>query len=256
MGEIVQHVADRYGATKGVYVSESGYIVPVAPKTRTKADLDNRGKHITIPDYTLEQLKSAEQEYVKLCAAVKANYSEVFTVNILARGSRIACVKSVVNTDEKDFLNTDSSFFVINLQSGLVHNVPLTRMGEVVSKELLKAKYANNISNNGFTVNEALEFVAETKDTCSAIFANHGHVMSDKNFAVLIGLFRLRTAGAIFGDLVQWVPYIVSGIAFDSIKFAFNRRMWGGAGATPVPLTQIEQFKDLPIEWARKLIIA
>lgn len=258
MGEIIQVVADRYGATKGMYVSEVGYRVSVEPKTRTRPDAEFRFKHVTIPDYTLKQLEHAEQEYVKLVSHVSKFYSGVLNVSIAKEGSRLALVQPVHVGEVKHWSSfsgdpSGSSLFVLNLQSGLIYNVPVARLGELVKKNFA-AKYSDG--NAGLKVDDALEFLAEIKKASGEIFATHGFDMSDDDFAVLISLFRLRTAGIIFGDALQWVKYISAGLTIDSVKFAFDRKMWGIHGGSPVPVDQIEQFKDLPVEWARKLIIA
>lgn len=258
MGEIVQTVADRYGNTKGVYISDAGYNVPVEPKIRTKPDLDDRHRHVTIPDYTLEQLEAAEKEYVKLVKHVEDLYSGSLKIVFTNVGSRIALVQPLYAENfGKRTGNSDpsgSSLFVLNLQTGLVYNLPVTRLGELVGKDVA-AKYVDG-GNIGFSVDDALSFVADVKQASAELFNLHGHVMSDDDFALLISLFRLRTVGLIFGDAQQWVKYIIAGLNITSVEFAFNKKMWGGHGAAPVPVDQIEQFKDLPVEWARKLIIA
>lgn len=240
------------------YRADAGYVIPVKPKTRTVYD-DVLRKNKVVPDYSLEDLDSAASEYVRMSNILDVKFPNVFKMQHSAPRGRIVMVSPSV-VYESEHAGYDSNFFVFNLQNGMVFNIPVTKLGELVGKDLLKnSPLASKVNggtangNQGYTVDDAVWFLDSIYVEAEKIFARQGEVFTMESFSMILGLFRLRSHGVIFGDLVQWFPYIQNGVNVDSIKFAFNRRLWG-SGVSPVPFNQIEEFKVLPAEWAKKLL--
>ena len=252
MGEIK---TDSNGL-ESFYYSDSGYVVPVKPKTRTIYNAELR-KHETIPDYSLEQFEEAENNFKLLTKCLEKDFGGEFIISQTSELNRIAMVtpRAISESSNNVWQGWDKSLFTISLQSGMVFNFPITKAETVFKTEINDDDmYFRGGGNKGFTVDYALDCFAKLRDAVKPLFDAHDVSMSDKDFALLMTAFRMNTAGLIMHEVPGWVEYIVAGKGVEDIHFGFNRRFFARKGINYVPVGQVSEYKGLPLEWVERIL--
>lgn len=256
MGHIIKGKKSYYSVDADMYVSELGYTIPTSPKTRKHYDVFDDDKY-SVNDYTVKELDKACKEFQKFNALLEKKFAGVFNVSDHVDGSRIVNVNSIVELGLRK-VNDVNSFFTFNLQSGRVYNLPVAKLESAVSQQLTVKEqnvfhnYVNS-GGKGYSVKEAVKILGSLKKSVSAVYKQHGYVMSVEDFGTFFTVFRMKQSGQIFGTLNDWLPYMKAGLNMESVKFAFDNVLWKGS-KTPVALEQVEELQSMPVEWVKRLL--
>ena len=243
------------------YYSNSGYVIPIKPKTRTVYSYEER-KHNVLPDYTLEQCQHAENEFNRIRSVLAAEYGDAFIIEQVSNKNRIATIipKELREIDTQRNLWgyhtwVDLALFNLSLQSGATFNFPVQKLNSVfkinfsIDNEALKAN-----GNKGFSVDETLTYFAELKTHIGNIFAKQNVIMSNVHFAKIIAIFKMHSAGIVSLNVEEWVKYVEKDYDLNLVAFGFNRRMFASKGINFLPAEQVEEYKGLPIEWVERML--
>lgn len=245
MGRIVE-VPSHNGVLK-FFVSEYGYSTPVEPKTRKHYSFDAREFKIT-SDYSLEDLCEAEKKFIFLQEELDKKFSDIFVLNVADKAKRIAYIH-VKNSDASEY-DEQSSFCVFNFQAGLVYNMAVNSLGELIDRESLPHE---GHENTGVKVETALQIFESIKINASNFMLQHDVDFDVTKLNIVLNLYKLRSRGVVFGDLNQWLGYIKYGLNLESIVFAFQRKILTHSNK-PVPVECVEDYQKIPYEWVEKLI--
>ena len=249
-------------AGEDYFHADAGYIVPTKPKTRSVYDYETR-KHNQLGDYKLKQLVKAEKYYTLIKDVVKEEFGDAFIVKQNSETNRVASVISkdlfMKEPDRKlwgwhDW--SDLSLFTLSLQQGLVFNFPVRKLETLfkVDFKVSEERTKTGSGNKGFTVKESLKFFRMTKEAIGNLFAEKGLNMSDDDFSKMIAMFKMHSSGIIMCEMDEWVKYVDAGMDLDTVAFGFNRRLLLGKNIPFIPVSQVEEYKGLPIEWVEGIL--
>lgn len=244
-----------------IYYADSGYCVPVKPKTRTVYSYEER-KHNVLPDYTFESCFEAEQKFNHIGEILLNEYGGEFIIEQVSPNNRIAAIlpKELRQVQGErqlwgQYSWVDLALFNLSLQSGLTFNFPVQKLRSVFKQDFNIEKDVHGQGNKGFTVDETLGYFSILKTRVSSIFKEQGYEMSNTYFAKMLSVFKMHSAGIIMLDVEEWVKYIVQDADLNMIAFGFSRKLFANKGINFIPAEQVEEYKGLPIEWVERILV-